>query len=115
MLGKQFQFADFVEEFYVPFKYFTRGEGFYDESGDWHDGEETSQDIGGIVLPLSEDDLKFVESGSYNEKNKKIYTTIPLLQNAMIEYKGDKYTITTFKDYNDYADVFIYYGRWREK
>ena len=114
-MSKQFQFADFVDEFYVPFKYFTKTEGTYDESGDWHKGEETAEERGGIVLPLSEDDLRFVESGSYNEKNKKIYTTKPLAQNAMIEYKGEKYTVTTFKDYTDYADVFIYYARWREK
>lgn len=114
-MSKPFQFADMVNDFYVPFMLFTKTEGYYDKSGDWHKGEEIAEERGGIVLPLSEDDLRFVESGSYNEKNKKIYTTEPLEQNAMIEYKGDKYTITTFKDYSDYADVFIYYARWREK
>ena len=69
----------------------------------------------GIILPLTENDLKYSEAGTYSVKDKKIYTTQPLELGQVIEYKGDKYTIQSFKDYSDYADVYIYLARCQEK
>jgi hypothetical protein len=115
-MSKPFAFADFVEEFKVPFVYYKKnGEGSYEDDGDWVEGGETPVQMYGVVLPLSEDDLQYAEAGAYQAKDKKVYTTQPLELNAEIEYKGDRYTIQNFKDYSEYADVYIYYARWREK
>lgn len=112
---KPFAFADFVEEFKVPFTYIEKTDGYYNDAGDWVEGGETPVPMEGIILPLSEDDLQYAEAGAYQAKDKKVYTTQPLQLNAEIEYKGDRYTIQNFKDYSEYADVYIYYARWREK
>lgn len=112
---KAFAFADFVDEFKVPFVYIETSEGYWNDAGDWVEGGETRTEMHGIVLPLSEDDLQYAEAGTYQAKDKKVYTTQPLQLNAEIEYKGDRYTIQNFKDYSEYADVYIYYARWREK
>lgn len=112
---KPFQFADFVAEFYVPFTYFAQSDGYYNDDGDWVEGGETPEQSGGIVLPLSEDDMNYSEAGTYSTKDKKVYTTSPFEEGQKIEYKGNKYTIQNFKDYSEYSDVYIYYMRWREK
>jgi len=112
---KAFEFSDFVEEFKVPFTYIEKNNGGHWQAGEWVKGTETRIKMYGIVLPLSEDDLQYAEAGTYRAKDKKIYTTQPLQLNAEVEYKGDRYTIQNFKDYSEYADVYIYYARWREK
>lgn len=109
---KPFEFADFVEEFQVPFVACEESEGRWADNGDWIPGSKVSVNMVGIILPLSEDDLRYAEAGTYSEKDRKIYTTQPLKIGQKIEYKGIPYTIQNFKDYSDYADVFIYYARW---
>jgi hypothetical protein len=112
---KQFEFADFVDEFKVPFSAFSQTEGYWTDDGKWVPGETQEVPMSGIVLPLTEDDLKYTEAGSYTVKNKKIYVLEQLKEGQEIKYKDDNYTIQNFKDYSDYADVYIYFMRWREK
>ncbi|UQD52309.1 hypothetical protein C0971_10025 [Bacillus methanolicus] len=112
---KQFEFADLIEEFQVPFTYYEEAEGYWNDEGDYVKGEVTSIQMYGAILPLSEDDLQYAETGTYSVKDRKIYTTQPLKLNGIIEYKGERFTIQNFKDYSDYADVYVYLARWREK
>ncbi|MDE3837933.1 hypothetical protein C0966_00730 [Bacillus methanolicus] len=111
---KTFEFAHLIEEFQVPFTYYEETEGHWEEIYYVKD-DPTPVEMYGAILPLSEDDLQYAEAGTYSVKDRKIYTTQPLKLNSTIEYKGDKYTIQSFKDYSDYADVYIYLARWREK
>ena len=115
MMAKQFEFADFVEEFYVPFTYIEETQGYREDNGDWVEGIEVPIASGGIVLPLTEDDLKYAEAGTHAEKNKKVYVTNELQTGSKVLYKDNVYTIQSFKDYSEYADVFIYIMRYREK
>jgi hypothetical protein len=109
-------FKEMVEENSVPFIAHVESTGHYADNGDWISGEgPTTVEMDGIILPLSDDDLKYTEAGTYSIKNRKIITTQPLEFNQNIEYKGAVYTVQNFKDYSDYADVFIYFARWREK
>lgn len=112
---KPFQFADFVEEFKVPFIAYTETDGYYNDGGKWVKGESTPHGMVGIWLPLTEDILRYSEAGTYSTKDKKIYTVAPLQVGQVLEYKGDQYTVQNFKDYSEYADVFVYVARWREK
>lgn len=113
-MAKQFIFADFVDEFKVNFTAYEQTEGQYSDSGDWVEGIDTPVSMVGIMLPLSQTDLRYAENGTSHVNDKKIYTTEPLSLGQKVEYKGDKYTIQSFKDYSDYADVYIYFARWRE-
>lgn len=114
-MAKPFEFADFVDEFEVPFIYFGHSEGFWNDEGDYIESKDDAIPMSGIVLPLSENDLKYAEAGTFSQKEKKLYTVVPLEEGRLIEYKGDMYTIQSFKDYSEYADVYIYLARWREK
>lgn len=115
-MSKPFEFADFVDEFKVPFFILEESSG-----GQWVDGEwvpNTGNDEAlkeGIILPLSEDDRKYAENGTYTTKEKKLYVTFPIEEGTKIRYKDDEYTVQSFKDYSEYADVYIYLMRWREQ
>lgn len=114
-MSKQFEFADFVEEFKVPFEAYVTTEGHWEDNGDWVPGGESKVPMVGIILPLTQDDLRYEENGTFSVKDKKIYTTEELAIGQKLEYKDDVYTIQNFKDYSDYADVYIYFARWREQ
>lgn len=115
-MGKQFEFSDFVDEFKVPFFILENSSGGDWEDGDWVPNARTSETAHeGIVLPLSEDDLKYAENGRYSVKEKKLYTTFPIVEGTQIRYKNDIYTVQSLKDYSEYADVYIYFMRWREQ
>jgi hypothetical protein len=111
---KAFEFADFVNEFKVSFTAYVESEGHWNDAGDWVEGGETPVSMVGILLPLTENDLQYAENGTYSVKDKKIYTTEQLELGQKVEYKGSSYTVQNFKDYSDYADVYIYFARWRE-
>lgn len=113
-MNKPFEFADFVDEFGVPFIFFDHQEGYWNDEGNYIEEQELPIVTSGIVLPLSGDDLRYAEAGTYSQKEKKVYTVYPLQEGRQVEYKGDMYTIQSFKDYSEYADVYMYLMRWRE-
>jgi len=115
-MDKPFLFSDFIDEFKVTFVAANeQTEGHYDDNGDYIPGANIPVLMDGILLPLTENDLKYSEAGTYSTQDKKIYTLEPLEIGQTINYKGVDYTIQSFKDYSDYADVYVYYARWREK
>jgi hypothetical protein len=111
-MNKQFEFSDFVEEFRVGFTVFEKQLGHYDDAGKWIAGGDLAPvTMQGIILPLSNDELKHEANGRYTEKDRKIYTTKPLKRGQKLEYNGDQYTIDSNKDYTAYADVYIYFAK----
>jgi hypothetical protein len=115
VLDKQFQFADFVEEFFVPFDVIAVGPPTLQPNGRYNAGTETRTAGGGIVLPLNEDELRRQDNGAYTSRDRKIYVTDPLSEGAAIEYAGIRYKVERTKDYSAYADVYIYMARGPEK
>lgn len=106
-------FKEVIDQISVPFIAFIENEGQY-INGKWVNGKPTEFPMSGIILPLSNDDLKYVENGTYTVKEKKVYTTVPLEIGTQVMYKNDFYTIQAFKDYSEFTDVCIYLMRWRE-
>lgn len=117
-MAKQFEFADFIEEFKVEFTSFKASEesnGWDRETGDYEDSNIEPVMMEGIILPLKEDEIQYAPQGTYCVKDKKLYTLEPLEIQQEIEYKSDRYVVQSFKDYSEYADVYIYYAAWRDK
>ncbi|MCJ7988953.1 hypothetical protein MUB15_06120 [Priestia sp. OVS21] len=116
-MAKQFEFADFIEEFQVEFTYFKSSgvSGWDRESGEYKESNIEPVQMVGIILPLKEDEIQYAPQGAYSVKDKKLYTLEPLEIQQEIEYKSDRYVVQSFKDYSEYADVYIYYAAWRGK
>lgn len=95
-------------------------EGYYDmeNGGQYVEGKtETVDLIPAAVVPLSDDDLKFDEAGTYNDDNMKMYCYKHLEKSTKVKYeKNDRriyyFTILSKRDYSDYdKDLQIYYMR----
>ena len=116
-MSKQFEFADFIEEFQVEFTAYNPSgkSGWNRETMEYEENTIVPAQMVGIILPLSEDELRYAPQGTYSVKDKKLYVLEPLTLQQEIEYKSDRYVIQSFKDYSDYADVYIYYAAWRDK
>jgi hypothetical protein len=111
-MPEQMIFRSMIEDNGVPFT--ADGavtEGYY-QDGDWIDGQIEKIPMFGIVLPVSNDELRYAEAGTYSTKDRKVLTVQPLEEGKKIHYKGISYTVQSFKDLTDYADVFIYVARW---
>lgn len=108
-------FKEVIDENSVPFTVLSdSNEGQY-INGKWVPNVPKEETKTGVILPLSNDDLKYIESGTYTVKEKKLLTTEPIEIGTKIRYKGDEYTLQAFKDYTEYTDVHIYLMKWREK
>lgn len=106
-------FKEVIEQNSVPFTILINQDGQY-INGKWVSGKPTEVPMSGIILPLSNDDLKYIESGIYTIKEKKLYVVEPIKIGTKVKYKNDTYTIQSFKDLTDYTDVCIYLMRYRE-
>ncbi|MFL1997352.1 hypothetical protein VYF65_003116 [Lysinibacillus irui] len=107
-------FSPVIKEQGVPFIAHLQDEGGYVD-GEWAEGKETPTELTGIILPLSNDDLKYAENGTYTVKEKKLLTVDHIPEGTKVEYNNQKYTVQAFKDFSAYTDVNIYLMRWREK
>lgn len=110
-MAKQFEFADFIDEFKVSFNALDDSGGVYNNEGKWIPGGETTTPTEGIVLPLNNDDIKFAPNGIYDSQARKIYTLSPLKIGQYIEVDGVRMVIYATRDYSAYADVYIYYAK----
>ncbi|MBD8026426.1 hypothetical protein H9636_07110 [Ureibacillus sp. Re31] len=106
-------FKELIEENGVPFTILNDGNGQY-INGKWVPGGQQDVSKIGIILPLSNDDMKYIESGTYTVKERKLLTTEPIKIGTKIKYKENTFTLQGFKDYTEYTDVHIYLMRWRE-
>ncbi|MFF5994278.1 hypothetical protein AAGS61_05925 [Lysinibacillus sp. KU-BSD001] len=113
-MPEKMRFAEVIESQGVPFIAHIKGKGGYVD-GEWVSDAEVATETVGIILPLTEDILNFVENGTYTNKEKKLLTTTSLAEGTRCEYKSEFYTVEAFKDFSDYTDVFIYVMRWRKK
>ncbi|TKI65563.1 hypothetical protein FC756_16055 [Lysinibacillus mangiferihumi] len=106
-------FKEVIKQNSVPFTALLDQEGHY-INGKWVSGKPTEVPMSGIILPLNNDDLKYIESGVYTVKEKKLYVVEPIKVDTKVKYKGDTYTIQSFKDLTEFTDVHIYLMRYRE-
>lgn len=113
-MTKAFEFADFVQEFWVDLKVYEKQPGYYANNGKWIEGKgekDEPKETGGIILPLNNDELRYEANGVYTSKDRKIYSLEPFKKGDRVEYNGQSYTIDSSKDYEAYADVYIYFAK----
>ena len=61
------------------------------------------------VVPLSNQDLKFDEGGTYSYEDRKLYCYIDIEKGQKVKHKEKTYTVLEKKDYADFdSDLMIY-------
>lgn len=109
---KPFQFGSVIDKFSVPFTFFEpQSAGYWATNGKWVEGATASRQMSGLILPVSEDDRRYVPNGVYTERDRKVITKEPLDTKGKIEHNGQRYTLQQFKDYTNYTDAHIYIAR----
>lgn len=99
-------------EYLVPFYLYQEQEGVWNtNTGKYEKPPPERIEYQGIVLPLSTDDLKFSDSGTFSIHDRKIYTDEKLEIGSTIEYQDENYTVRAEKDYSEQADIYIYFAK----
>lgn len=77
----------------------------------WKNGKlitgENKKVISGIVMPLSNKDLKNIPAGLYDFDDRKLYTKDTAEPGEKVIYGGKKYIIKSFRNWEE-ADLHIY-------
>lgn len=108
-----FNFGNMVDRYGTECKRLGQKSGSWEDDGDWIEGdEETTSFFIGAVGPLSVDDLKYVEDGTYSERDRRLYTTEKFKLKQKFEHEGVPYTIQNEVPYGNLSDVYIYIARW---
>jgi hypothetical protein len=111
---ESFEFKEMIDDYGISLIYHPPpAEKGWKENGDPIEGGVADPvQIIGVLLPLSDDELRYVDKGTYTTKDRKIITTSELKFGQTVDHKGISYTVQNEKDYTDYSDVYIYYARW---
>ena len=83
----------------------------YDNGGKYISGVETKTPFQGCIFPLTEDDLKYDEGGTYKTTDKKLYIHTQCKTGQEIESKGIRYTIQGDLDHGSSAVFYRYIVR----
>ena len=90
----------------------TGGHYDYSQGGIWVEGTVDAMEFEGAVVPLSNQDLKYDEGGTYTAQDRKLYTYITFDTGQKIKHKGLEYTIQEKRDYEDFGEgLNIYFMR----
>lgn len=86
--------------------------GFSDplNGGVWVPGTITEWRFEGAVVPLTNEDLRFDEGGTYNYEDRKLYCYIDIAKGEKVKHKEKIYTILERRDYEDFdSELKIYF------
>lgn len=108
---KLYNFARLIKKYTVKCQLVNISEGYW-KAGKWHEGEETTTDITGAVVPISENRINN-SGGDYKQGDCEFITTesIELNSDTFLVYKSKKYKLEDTTDYSDYADFKTYVAR----
>lgn len=102
--------TDLLEEWETSIIVMVPSEGRL-EGGRWIPGKEVPEERQAVVVPLSNDDLRYDENGTYTRQDKKVYTHFPLENGTGIVYDNLQYKITDPKDYSAHSNVYVYFAK----
>jgi len=108
-----FDFSRLIVKHSTSFTVIEETEGHYDQDngGVWVPGTEQESTVTGAVLPLSSDELRYDQNGTYATADRKIYIYTELKKGQRVIHNGKEYTIHEDKNYSPQAGVYIYYAK----
>lgn len=108
---KLYNFARLIKKYSVDCQLVKATEGQW-VAGEWVEGEETTTDIRGAIVPITEKRINN-SGGDFKQGDCEFITTIPLELNSdtFVLYRNKKYKIMENTDYSEYADFHNYIAR----
>lgn len=80
------------------------------DGGVWVPGKIKEIAIEGAVVPLSNEDLKYDEGGTYNTEDRKLYCYKDVALGTKIKHNDNIYTVLERRDYAEHAEgLYIYF------
>lgn len=113
---KRYNFKRLIQKYSVPFTLCRTQKGGY-VSGKWEPGEETTEEMCGAIVPISERKL-YDLGGTYTEQDRELYLQKPLeapLSEFRVIYKGNTYAVESGRNYEEYADAVVYMLKFQSK
>lgn len=78
--------------------------------------EDTTEEIHGAALvPFSNYQLQAQSNGMYTEKDRQLFSPIPLNLGDFVEQAGQRYKVDRLSPYDQWTDVYIYFCKGWEK
>lgn len=108
-----FDFSRLIDKYAAPFTVIDDVEGYYDQDngGVWVSEVAREIPVIGAVLPLTSEELKYDQNGTYTTADKKIFIYLKLKRGQRVIFDGKEYTVQEEKNYSPQAGVYIYYAR----
>lgn len=87
-----------------PIYFLREEEGYHDpkQGGKWIEGTPEEVLIEGAIVPLSNEDLRYDEGGTYTTADRKIYCYTKMEKGQKIKNKEKTYTVLSDKPYEDF-------------
>lgn len=109
-MAQYFNFQRLINKYKNTFEVITRVAGYYDDEGDWVDGEICKVTLEGAIIGVTERQILRSE-GTLTEKDKMLFMLTPIddkLHGAKVVFKGNIYDATTYVDHAEFTGVYPY-------
>ena len=109
-MAQYFNFQRLINKYKNTFEVITRVAGYYDDEGDWVNGETYTVTLEGAIIGVSERQIMRSE-GALTEKDKNLYMTTPIdykLHGVKVVFKGNIYDVTSYVDHAEFTGVYPY-------
>ena len=112
-MAKLYNFNRLIDKYSVDFVLVSETDGEY-VSGKYVKGETSETPMRGAWVPIS-DQKQYQSGGTYTEKDYTVYMRYAIpeaLRTAKAVFKGNEYSLEQAKNFEDYADAYIYTAKW---
>lgn len=110
MSTQYFDFRRLIEKYSTEFKAIILKDGYYDDLGDWIEGEKEEITLYGAVISHRESKV-YRSEGNLTAKDKRLFVFEPIaetLHKAEIIYEGDKYSLEENTQNAKFTGVYAY-------
>lgn len=105
-----YNFSRLINKYSSEFTAITLSTGYYDDSGDWVDGETKEITLHGAIIKHRDTKI-FKSNGTLTEQDRALFTLEPIekaLQGSQVVYNGNVYSIVDNLENAKFTGVYKY-------
>ena len=111
---KYFDFVRLISKYRCSFKATYKTEGYYDDSGDFVDGDTIEETLSGAIINFKESKV-YRSEGTLTAQDKRLFMLQPLkrpLLGATVIHNGNTYRIEDKSENAVFTGVWAYTLKW---